>query len=189
MYRSGESPEPEDLNEYRILDPSRGGSPTNEDEIVTAGEGQAPIHRRKPERRDGSCVCTGVEDPNGVFTNTRSRSSSRAPEARNGSEMKKATTTTSRDTRMRSRSSSRAPKARNGSDSSKAKSKKAKDTEKSSKSSSASGAKADDDDKHSLVGKMSNTRNQEPFQSIAIIHFALKSFPASFAQAATDRLL
>ena len=46
---------------------------------------------------------------------------------------------------MRSHSSSRAPEARNGSDSSKAKSKKAKDTEKSSKSSSASGAKADDD--------------------------------------------
>ena len=79
-------------------------------------------------------MCTGVEGPNGVFTNTRSRSSSRAPEAvRNGSEMKKA-----RDTRMRSRSSSRAPEARNGSDSSKAKTKKAKDTEKSSKPSSAS---------------------------------------------------
>ena len=83
-----------------------------------------------------------MEAPNGVFTNRRSRSSSRAPEARNGSEMKKATT--SRDTRMRSRSSSRAPEARNGSDSSKANSKKAKDTEKSSKSSSASGAKAGD---------------------------------------------
>ena len=46
---------------------------------------------------------------------------------------------------MRSRSSSRAQEAHNGSDSSKAKSKKAKDTEKSSNSSSASGAKADDD--------------------------------------------
>ena len=43
-----------------------------------------------------------------------------------------------RDTRMRSRSSSRVPEARNGSDSSKAKTKKAKDTEKSSKASSAS---------------------------------------------------
>ena len=87
-------------------------------------------------------MCTGVEGPNAVFTNTRSRSSSRAPEAaRNGREMKKA----SRDTRMRSRSSSRAPEARNDSDSSKAKSKKAKDTEKSSKRSSASGDKADDD--------------------------------------------
>ena len=50
--------------------------------------------------------------PNRVFTNTRSRSSSRAQEARNGS------------------------------DSSKAQTKKAKDTEKSSKPSSASGAKA-----------------------------------------------
>ena len=71
-----------------------------------------------------------------MFTNTRSRSSSRAPEAaRNGSEMKKV-----RDTRMRSRSSSssRVPEARNGRDSSKVKSKKAKDTEKSSKPSSAS---------------------------------------------------
>ena len=47
-----------------------------------------------------------------------------------------------RDTRMRSRSSSRAPEARNGSDSSKAQTKKAKDTEKSSKPSFASGAKA-----------------------------------------------
>ena len=78
-------------------------------------------------------MCTGVKAPDGMFTNTRSRSSSRAPEERNGSEMKKA-----RDTRMRSRSSSRAPEARNGSDSSKAKTKKAKDTEKSSKPSSAS---------------------------------------------------
>ena len=73
VYLRGDSPEPDDLNEYRILDPSRGGSPTNEDEIVTAGEGQAPIHRRK-YREESSCVCTGVEAPNGVFTNTRSRS-------------------------------------------------------------------------------------------------------------------
>ena len=125
-YTRGDSPEPEDLEAYRNLDPSCCGSPTNEDDIVTAGEleGQAPIHRRK--YREESCVCTGVEGPNGVFTNTRSRSNSRAPEAaHNSSEMKKAT----RDTRMRSRSSSRAPEARNGSDSSKAKSKKAKDTE------------------------------------------------------------
>ena len=137
VYPRGDSPEPDDLNEYRPLDPSRGGSPTNEDdEIVTAGEGQAPNHRRKYQ--DASCVCTGVEGPGGVFTNTRSRSSSRAPEARNhgrGSEKKKATTTTTRDTR----SSSRAPEAHSGN------SKKAKDTEKSSKSSSASGAKAGDD--------------------------------------------
>ena len=48
-------------------------------------------------------------------------------------------------TNTRSRSSSRAPEARNGSDSSKAKSKKSEDTEKSSKPSSASEAKADDD--------------------------------------------
>ena len=68
-------------------------------------------------------MCTGVEGPNGVFTNTRSRSSSHAPEARNGNEMKKA-----RDTRLRSLSSSLAPEARNGSDSSKAQTKKAKDT-------------------------------------------------------------
>ena len=54
VYRGGDSPEPEDLEAYRILDPSCGGSPTNEDEIVTAGEGQAPIHRRKPERREDS---------------------------------------------------------------------------------------------------------------------------------------
>ena len=87
-----------------------------------------------------------------------------------------------RDKRMRSGSSSRAPEARNGSDSSKAKSKKAKDTEKSSKPSAASGAKADDD-KH---GERSNTQNQEPFQSIAIIDFALMSLPASFAQTATE---
>ena len=118
VYSRGDSPEPEDLEAYRIFDPSRGGSLTNEDEIVTAGEGQAPIHRRKYREESSSCVCTGVEGPNGVFTNTRSRSSSRAPEARNGSAKKKATTT-SMDTRMRSRSSSRAPEARNGSDSSK----------------------------------------------------------------------
>ena len=38
-------------------------------------------------------MCTGVEGPNGVFTNTRSRSNSRAQEARSGrdsSKMKKA---------------------------------------------------------------------------------------------------
>ena len=49
MYRRGDSPEPEDLEAYRILDPSRYGSPTNEDEIVTAGEGQALIHREGTE--------------------------------------------------------------------------------------------------------------------------------------------
>ena len=85
------------------------------------------------KRREDSCVCTVVVGPNGVFTNTSSRSSSRAPEARNGSELKKA-----RDTRMRFRSSSRALAARNGSDSSKVKNKKARDTKKSSKPSSAS---------------------------------------------------
>ena len=155
-------------------------SPTNEDEIVTAGKGQAQIHCRK--YRDESCMCTGVEAPNGVFTNTRSRSSSRAPEARNGSEKEKATTS-SRDTRMRSRSSSRAPEAHNGSDSSKANSKKAKDTEKSSSLPLRLEPKLM---MMISIGKMSNTRNQEPFQSITIIHFALKSFPASFAQAATN---
>ena len=133
LYPRGDSPEPDDFNEYRILDLSRCGSPTNEDDIVTAGE--APIRGTGGRRyREESCVCTGVEGPNGVFTNTRSRFSSRAQEAAcYGSEMKKA-----RDTRMRSRSSSLAPEVRNGSDSSKAKSKKAKDTEKSSKPSSAS---------------------------------------------------
>ena len=45
---------------------------------------------------------------------------------------------------MRSRSSSRALEARNGSDFSKAETKKAKDTEKSSQPSSTSGAKAGD---------------------------------------------
>ena len=67
LYPRGDSPEPEDLNEYRTLDPSRCGSPTNEDEIVTAGEGQSLIHRRKPQRREESCVCTGVEAPNEVL--------------------------------------------------------------------------------------------------------------------------
>ena len=43
-----------------------------------------------------------------------------------------------RDTRLKSRSSSRAPEARNGSDSSKAKTKKAKDPKPSSKPSSVS---------------------------------------------------
>ena len=173
-YTRGDSPEPDDLDEYRYLDPSRCGSPTNEDDIVTAGEGQAPFRGRKYQEE--SCVCTGVEGPNGVFTNTRSRSSSRAQEAaRNGSEMKKA-----RDTRMRSRSSSRAPDARNGSDSSKAKSKKAKDIEKSSKPSSASGAKADD-------GK--HWEKEQYSKSRAIYYnysFSLMSLPASFAQTATE---
>ena len=77
-YPRGDSPERDDLNEFRILDPSRCGSPTKKDDIVTAGEGQVPFHRRKC--REESCVCTGVEGPNRVFTNTRSRSSSRAPQ-------------------------------------------------------------------------------------------------------------
>ena len=95
LYPRANSPEPEDLEAYGILGPSRCGSPTNEDKIVTAGEGQALIHRRK--YRDESCVCSGVEAPNRVFTNTRSRSSSRAPEARNGSEKKKATNVGTRE--------------------------------------------------------------------------------------------
>ena len=65
-YTRGDSPEPDDLDEYRYLDPSRCGSPTNEDDIVTASEGQAQFRGRK--YRDGSCVCTGVKGPNGVFT-------------------------------------------------------------------------------------------------------------------------
>ena len=36
------------------------------------------------------------------------------------------------------------------------------------------------------IGKMSNAQNQEQFQSFAIIHFALMSFPASFAITATE---
>ena len=90
-FTRGNSPEPDELNMFRPLDQSRGGSPTNNDNIFTAGEGQlwqAQLHGRKCQ--EDSCVCTGVEGPNRVFTNTRSRSSSRAPEARNGSEMKKA---------------------------------------------------------------------------------------------------
>ena len=83
-YTRGYSPEQDDLNEYRTLDPSRCGSPTNEDDILTAGEGQAPFRGRKYQEE--SCVCTGVEGPNGVFTNTRSRSSSRAPEAQRDEE-------------------------------------------------------------------------------------------------------
>ena len=79
--------------------------------------------------------------------------------------MKKAT----RDTRMRTRSSSRAQEARNGSDSSKAESKKAKDTEKCSKPSSASGAKADDDDKHREKEQYTKSRAVPIY---AIIHFA-----------------
>ena len=147
-------------------------SPTNEDDVVTAGEGQAPFHRRKC--REESCVCTWVKGPNGVFTNTRSRSSSRTLEAaRNGSEMKKA-----KDTRMRSRSSSRAPEARNGSDSSKAKTKEAKDTQKSSKPSAAS-----DDCEPRGKGL-----GQVPIFFV-IIYFALMSFPASFAITETKWLL
>ena len=42
MFVRGDSPEPGDLHAYRTLDPSRGGSLTNDDDIVTAGEGQAP---------------------------------------------------------------------------------------------------------------------------------------------------
>ena len=68
--------------------------------------------------------------PNRVFTNTRSRSSSRAQEARNGS------------------------------DSSKAQTKKAKDTEKSSKPTSASGAKADDDKHRATKKKHSKSEAQ-----------------------------
>ena len=113
-----------------------------------------------------------------------------------------------RDTKMMSRSSSRAPEARNGSDSSKVKNKKAKDTEKFSKPSSASGAKADDDKHrekeqytksravpifrtYSLYQAslsratkqlMPTQRGRRPF---VIIHFASISFPASFAITST----
>ena len=41
---TGDSPEPDDLNAYRTLDPSHGGSPTNNNDTFTAGEGQAPFH-------------------------------------------------------------------------------------------------------------------------------------------------
>ena len=80
-------------------------------------------------------MIVGVSGPNGVYTNTRSRSNSRAPEARNGSNSSKAKTK-AKDTGLRSRSSSRAQEAGNVSDSSKMK--KAKDTKQSSKPSSAS---------------------------------------------------
>ena len=102
-FTRGDSLEPEDLEAYRTLDPSRGGSPTNDDDIITAGEGQAPFRGRSAERIL-ACALGWIPQ-----------------EARNGSEMKKA-----RDTRLRSRSSSRAPEARNGSDFSKAQTKKAK---------------------------------------------------------------
>ena len=75
---------------YRPCDPSRGGSPTNDDDIFTAGEGQAPSSGRKC--REDSCVCTGVEGLDGAYTNTRSRSSSCAQEAHNGSDSIKAQT-------------------------------------------------------------------------------------------------
>ena len=70
-FTRGDSPDPEDLDVYRPRDPSCGGFPTNNDDIFTAREGQALFHGRK--RREDSCVCTGMEGPNGVFTNTRSR--------------------------------------------------------------------------------------------------------------------
>ena len=106
----------EDLDEYRPLDPSRCGSPTNDD-IVTARQGQVLLRGR--QSREASLVIVGVSDPDGVFNNTRE---------------------------ARSRSSSSAPEACNGSDASETetKSKKAKDTKQSSKPFSASEAKTDD---------------------------------------------
>ena len=98
---------------YRPRDSSRGGSPIYDNDIVTAGEGHAPFCGRQQSRL---CVCLGLEGPKGVFTNTRARS----------------------------RSSSRAPEERNGSDFSKTKTKKAENTKQSRKPSSASGAKPDD---------------------------------------------
>ena len=68
--------------------PTRGGSPTNNDDIAIACEGQASCHGRE-QSREASCLCTGVKGPNGVFTNTRCHSFSRAPEAHNGSDSSK----------------------------------------------------------------------------------------------------
>ena len=90
LFTRGDSPEPKGLDAYRTLDLSRGGSPTNDYDIVTASDGQAPFRGRK--RREDSCMCTGVEGPNGVFTYTRSGSSSRAQEARSCSDSSKAKT-------------------------------------------------------------------------------------------------
>ena len=172
-FTRGDSPESDDLEAHRPLDhdPSRGRSPTNDDDIFTAGEGQAPFRGRK--RQEDSCLCAGVEGPNGVFTNTRSRSSSGAPEARNGSEMKKA-----RDTRLTSRSSSRVPEARNGSDSSKAQTKKADDTEKSSKPSSASGAKAADGEHQATKKKHSKSEGLGPVPTFRYYPFNIDKIPS-----------
>ena len=58
-------PEPGDLDVYRPFDPSRGGSPFNDNDIVTASEGQAQLRGRK--NREASSVCTGLEGPDGVL--------------------------------------------------------------------------------------------------------------------------
>ena len=58
---SGDLPDSEKLDAYRPLDPLRGVSLTNDDDIVTAGEGQALCHDR--QGREASCVCIGVEGP------------------------------------------------------------------------------------------------------------------------------
>ena len=136
---------------------------------------------RGRKRREDSCMCAGAEGPNRGFTNTRSRSSSRAPEARNGSEIKKA-----RDTRLRSRSSSRAPEARNGSDSSKAQTKKAKDTEKSSKPSSAS-----DDGKHRAM-KKKNSKSEGlrlgPVPTFRYYSFTIDEISSGTCQRSTPQI-
>ena len=113
-----------------------------------------------------------------MFTNTRSRSSSRAPKARNGSdssEMKKA-----RDTRLRSRSSSRAPEALNSSYSSKAKTKKAKDTAKSIKPSSVSGlgAKADDCEHWATKKKHPKSEGLGPVPTFRYYPFNIDKIPS-----------
>ena len=53
----GNSPEPDDLEAYRPLDPSRSRSPIHDDDIVTAGEDEAPFRGR--QSREDSCLCTG----------------------------------------------------------------------------------------------------------------------------------
>ena len=53
-FARGDSPKPDDLEAYRPLDPSRGEFPINDDDIFTAGEGQAPFRGRK--RQEDSCA-------------------------------------------------------------------------------------------------------------------------------------
>ena len=109
-----------------------------------------------------------------ALTERRSRSSSRAPEARNGSdssEIKKA-----RDTRLGSRSSSRAQAARNSSDSSKAQTK-AKDTEKFSKPSSASGANGDDGKHRATKKKHSKSEGLGPVPTFRHYPFTIDDSP------------